>query len=55
MAKALSLTLCFRRPKRFIATTPSIDAAKVDGEEIVAIDASGKQANSKTRDVETVV
>ncbi|POS69989.1 major facilitator superfamily transporter [Diaporthe helianthi] len=37
-------------PKRFIATTPAIDAAKLDGEEDVVADTTGKQANSKTTD-----
>lgn len=45
----------FFRPKRSIATTPTIDAAKVDGEETVAIDSGTKQANSKTADVENAV
>lgn len=55
MVKLLYLTPCFCRPKRYVATTPTIDAAKVDGEENVNEDESGKQAKSKTTGVETVV
>lgn len=54
MANQSLLTRYLLRPKRLIATTPTIEAAKVDGEETVTIDASGKQSNSKTTDVENV-
>jgi hypothetical protein len=52
MAQEFRLTLVSPRPKRLIATAPPIDSAKVDGEDTMAVDAGGKQADSKTRDVE---
>ncbi|KAI3392023.1 hypothetical protein diail_6350 [Diaporthe ilicicola] len=46
--------LKYLMPKRLAATTPIIDAAKVDGEEGVAVDANGKSSSTKTTAAETL-
>lgn len=48
------IDLRYLLPKRSIASIPTIDAAKVDGEETVVIDAGSKQSKSKATDVENV-